>query len=173
MTCDTTQIICVAGQLLRILQICFDWLWFQVKLWQSQMLLTVIGGFYNAERPVPIILAGDFNSTPDSAVYQLIKDGQVNTEHPEYFKQLSLISVCDSVLYFSILKSSQLNLCESCDFFISRFCCDCRVKHDPHSLLQNLPLSHNLRLQSSYYSVSGMEASFTNFTQDFVRYRRV
>ena len=24
------------------------------------MLLTVIGGFYNAERPVPIILAGDF-----------------------------------------------------------------------------------------------------------------
>ena len=47
------------------------------------MLLTVIGGFYNAERPVPIILAGDFNSTPDSAVYQLIKDGHVNSEHPE------------------------------------------------------------------------------------------
>ena len=86
------------------------------------MLLTVIGGFYNAERPVPIILAGDFNSTPDSAVYQLIKDGQVNTEHPEYFKQLSLISVCDCIIFiFSTLQSQQLNLCESCDFFYHGF----------------------------------------------------
>jgi hypothetical protein len=54
-------------------------------------------------------------------------------------------------------------------YFSLLFICVHRVKHDPHNLLQHLPLSHNLRLQSSYYSVSGMEASFTNFTQDFVR----
>jgi CCR4-NOT transcription complex subunit 6 len=57
-----------------------------VKLWQTQCLLENIQQWASPLRhggPLPLVLCGDFNSTPDSPVYELLTTGQVVQGHVE------------------------------------------------------------------------------------------
>lgn len=52
-----------------------------VKLWQAGMLLRTL-----EQMPIknmPLLLCGDFNSTPDSAVYELLRQGSVRSDHED------------------------------------------------------------------------------------------
>lgn len=51
-----------------------------IKLWQVASLLTDIE---QSLRRLPLILAGDLNSLPESAVYALLNDANVDARHPE------------------------------------------------------------------------------------------
>eukprot|EP00181_Compsopogon_caeruleus_P003058 CAMPEP_0184680406 /NCGR_PEP_ID=MMETSP0312-20130426/3276_1 /TAXON_ID=31354 /ORGANISM="Compsopogon coeruleus, Strain SAG 36.94" /LENGTH=567 /DNA_ID=CAMNT_0027130479 /DNA_START=52 /DNA_END=1755 /DNA_ORIENTATION=+ len=70
----------------------------------------------------PVAIGGDFNSEPDSAVYDLISTGAVS---PEYRAE------------------------------------------DPYGTLSSVRLMHKLKLVSAF-TVTGLEAPFTNFTRKYV-----
>eukprot|EP00939_MAST-03C_sp_MAST-3C-sp1_P004804 g4804.t1 len=53
-----------------------------VKLWQTQMLLQELEKF-NIGRNLPLVLSGDFNSLPDSSVYEYLTTGRVRESHPD------------------------------------------------------------------------------------------
>lgn len=53
-----------------------------VKLWQTQMLVKELQKFV-VTRHLPIILCGDFNSLPDSSVYEFLSTGALRTSHPD------------------------------------------------------------------------------------------
>lgn len=58
-----------------------------VKLWQTQLLLLevqrIIGEFHNglSQQPIPVVIAGDFNSTPGSSPYNLLAAGYVERDN--------------------------------------------------------------------------------------------
>ena len=57
-----------------------------VKLWQCLALVNEVENLVNAPppaRPLPVMLCGDFNSSPDSAVYELLASRQLSASHPE------------------------------------------------------------------------------------------
>lgn len=55
-----------------------------VKLWQGWQLLQELESFImNRTNTLPLVLTGDFNSTPDTAVYDLISRQQVHPGHPD------------------------------------------------------------------------------------------
>merc|ERR1712224_1124701 len=49
-----------------------------VKIWQAQMLLRTLETM--PTKSMPLLICGDFNSTPDSGVYQLWRTGSVPTD---------------------------------------------------------------------------------------------
>lgn len=49
-----------------------------VKLWQANTLLRSVE---QTAREMPLLLCGDFNSMPDSAVYELLRSGSVQGDH--------------------------------------------------------------------------------------------
>ena len=51
-----------------------------VKLWQSYTLIKELESFLQP-RGLPLVLCGDFNSLPDSAVYELFSTGCVHPQH--------------------------------------------------------------------------------------------
>lgn len=51
-----------------------------VKLWQSNMLLRSLE---QTCKHMPMLLCGDFNSMPDSAVYELLRHGSVRQDHED------------------------------------------------------------------------------------------
>jgi len=53
-----------------------------VKLWQTHVLLQELEGV-TGPRQLPLILCGDFNSTPDSSVVELLAQEQVDPKHPD------------------------------------------------------------------------------------------
>jgi len=53
-----------------------------VKLWQTHMLIKELEKF-NVGRNLPLILCGDFNSMPDSSVYEFLTTGSVRAVHPD------------------------------------------------------------------------------------------
>eukprot|EP00927_Polykrikos_kofoidii_P060512 TRINITY_DN55470_c0_g1_i1.p1 TRINITY_DN55470_c0_g1~~TRINITY_DN55470_c0_g1_i1.p1 ORF type:complete len:652 (+),score=101.24 TRINITY_DN55470_c0_g1_i1:42-1958(+) len=50
-----------------------------VKLWQAHLLLKSLEQFQ--QKNMPFLICGDFNSTPDSAVYEYLREGSVNPNH--------------------------------------------------------------------------------------------
>ena len=55
-----------------------------VKLWQSWQLLNELETFVlNRGTNLPLIICGDFNSTPDTAVYDLLSRQSVHPGHPD------------------------------------------------------------------------------------------
>lgn len=52
-----------------------------VKLWQAHLLLQTLKG--NGINNMPLLICGDFNSTPESAVYEYLRRGQIRPEHPD------------------------------------------------------------------------------------------
>lgn len=55
-----------------------------VKLWQSWQLLQELESFVMSRGTnLPLIICGDFNSTPDTAVYDLLSRQQVHPAHPD------------------------------------------------------------------------------------------
>ena len=53
-----------------------------VKLWQTHMLIKELEKF-NVPQNLPIVLCGDFNSQPDSSVYEFLSTGGLGTNHPD------------------------------------------------------------------------------------------
>jgi len=54
------------------------------KLWQSLVLARALDSFCNRQREqLPFVLAGDFNSGPDSSVYELLATQGVSRSHPD------------------------------------------------------------------------------------------
>jgi CCR4-NOT transcription complex subunit 6 len=51
-----------------------------VKLWQANMLLRSLE---STCKHIPMLLCGDFNSMPDSAVYELLRHGNVRSDHED------------------------------------------------------------------------------------------
>lgn len=51
-----------------------------VKLWQTNMLLRSLE---TTSKQMPMLLCGDFNSMPDSAVYELLRSGAVRNDHED------------------------------------------------------------------------------------------
>jgi CCR4-NOT transcription complex subunit 6 len=54
-----------------------------VKLWQAHALLASLDRALSEKPHVGLLLCGDFNSEPHSAVYSLYAEGGVHAEHPE------------------------------------------------------------------------------------------
>jgi CCR4-NOT transcription complex subunit 6 len=55
-----------------------------VKLWQAWQLLQELESFIMSRGTnLPLIICGDFNSTPDTAVYHLMSSQTVNPAHPD------------------------------------------------------------------------------------------
>jgi CCR4-NOT transcription complex subunit 6 len=52
-----------------------------VKLWQAHLLLRTLEQL--PDRNMPLLVCGDFNSTPDSAVYEYCRRGTVQAEHED------------------------------------------------------------------------------------------
>jgi CCR4-NOT transcription complex subunit 6 len=53
-----------------------------VKLWQTLHLIRELRNFV-VPRDLPLMICGDFNSEPHSAVYELLFNGMVGSNHPE------------------------------------------------------------------------------------------
>lgn len=53
-----------------------------VKLWQSMMLANELQQFA-IQRDLALIICGDFNSEPESAVHELLTEGSLQRHHPE------------------------------------------------------------------------------------------
>jgi len=53
-----------------------------VKLWQSYLLLQSLE--QSLTKDTPMLICGDFNSTPDSAVYDYLRHGVMSGEHAEF-----------------------------------------------------------------------------------------
>ena len=53
-----------------------------VKLWQSMMLMNELQQFA-IQRDLALIICGDFNSEPESAVHELLTEGSLQRHHPE------------------------------------------------------------------------------------------
>lgn len=53
-----------------------------VKLWQSMKLMHEIQSFLHT-RDLPLLICGDFNSEPGSAVYEYMMKGIIDYHHPE------------------------------------------------------------------------------------------
>jgi len=53
-----------------------------VKLWQTHILIKELEKF-NVRQNLPIILCGDFNSKPESSVYEFLSTGALGAEHPD------------------------------------------------------------------------------------------
>lgn len=76
-----------------------------VKLWQAHLLLQTIKNM--PINNMPLLICGDFNSTPDSAVYEYLRRGQVRSDHDDLrsdpcglLKQLTLRhSLCMATAY--------------------------------------------------------------------------
>jgi CCR4-NOT transcription complex subunit 6 len=56
-----------------------------VKLWQTHFLLQELEGIAGS-RQFPLVLCGDFNSTPESSVYELLAQEQVDPKHPDFIQ---------------------------------------------------------------------------------------
>ncbi len=53
-----------------------------VKLWQTVSLMQELEVFIT-QRDLPVVLCGDFNSEPQSAVYQYLSEGGLDVSHPD------------------------------------------------------------------------------------------
>merc|ERR1739848_838952 len=58
-----------------------------VKLIQTQIFTEELQRYRNlyslADQPAPLVVCGDFNSTPDSGVYELLTRGHLEPNHPD------------------------------------------------------------------------------------------
>lgn len=92
-----------------------------------------------------MIMCGDFNSTPDSAVYELLTTGRLSP---------SSIPVRHEIGFPPAMH---------CDF-----------QDDPFGILPPLnQMHHSLPLRSIYPAVVDSEATYTNYTQKFQGNRKV
>ncbi len=63
-----------------------------VKLWQTMNLAREIQSFVST-RDLALLICGDFNSEPTSAVYEYLKHGAVSSDHPELHVQDAKVRV--------------------------------------------------------------------------------
>lgn len=107
---DRSMMLCVANTHLYSNQQFPD-----VKLWQCQQLIAeleqlVVG--HLAGRDLPLVLCGDFNSLPSSAVYDFLADRMVSPDHPDLAEDLAGILPHPSDITHAIdLESAYLTVC--------------------------------------------------------------
>ncbi|CAD7927691.1 unnamed protein product [Amoebophrya sp. A25] len=69
-----------------------------VKIWQSQVLLDWLQN--NVASETPLLVCGDFNSTPKSAVYELWHDGHVTPNHDDIISRPDVCGLLSNPLLF-------------------------------------------------------------------------
>ncbi|XP_049885053.1 protein angel homolog 1 isoform X2 [Pectinophora gossypiella] len=156
-----------------------------VRLAQIQLLLAELDrfAFYNDGREtghLPIILTGDFNSTPDSAVIKLLDRGRVSTRPFRDTSDWKNIGVTDNCQHLSVYLNRQQG--RVTDFCMTKIhntdyrestpgpsdLCRVSPNHNAYSELFNSGLvSHSLNLKSTYnkYKPDGCQEATT--FQDF------
>lgn len=93
-----------------------------VKLLQAHLLVRTFEQMQI--KNMPLLVCGDFNSTPDSAVYEYLRQGSIRGNHED-------------------------------------------LRSDPCGLLKHLTIQHPLRMATAYETCNGVEAEYTNYTEDF------
>lgn len=78
-----------------------------VKLWQTLTLLQEVEAFL-LHRDMPLLLCGDFNSEPNSAVYQLMSTGSVSNDHADVTGLSKLFSEPELFVHSIELASSMV-----------------------------------------------------------------
>jgi len=118
----------------------------QVQLTQTQTCLSELQMFslLKSLSPIPIILCGDFNALPGSAVYRLLSDGYVPPEHPD----CSLFEVSPQSVPSSLSSQNIVDIDED--------------EEEETKELPPVALGHSLKLQSAYRMALGSEPPFTN-----------
>merc|ERR1711920_779884 len=133
-----------------------------VKLWQAQVLnreLEKISSNYH--QGIPVVLAGDFNSEPSSAVYSLFSEGVADYENHVDCRRDTLDILNDGkVESFSKQPKYDGNLSYNQEYF-----------HDPNTGMyypnpgrSHMNTKRHLAFESAYHKVLGKEPSFTNYT---------
>eukprot|EP00300_Choanocystis_sp_HF-7_P043220 c9822_g1_i1.p1 GENE.c9822_g1_i1~~c9822_g1_i1.p1 ORF type:complete len:395 (-),score=86.36 c9822_g1_i1:24-1208(-) len=102
-----------------------------VKLMQTQLLIEEVQKLMPRNIKMPVVICGDFNSTPDSGVWEFLHKGHLPPQHSDFGKL--------QWGHYTHSKNGQMG----------RGC------------------THDLNLDSAYYSVLGHEPSFTNASFDF------
>lgn len=125
-----------------------------VKLWQAVNLMRELRQFV-FQRDVPLLLCGDFNSEPESAVYEFMMTG---TYH--------FLCICccsdEMVLYLIVcIGMIQSDRPELLHYFNASDPTYVQILPDLHHL------SHDLALTSALHSTLGDEPYFTNYTGKF------
>lgn len=110
-----------------------------VKLWQCHQLLQWLEGL-TLPTNMPLVLCGDFNSEPSSAVYELVSTQVVGGDHPDLQLLQQAASNGEAT---ELLRSVLLS--------------------DHHH-----QVAHSLLLKSAYATMLGDEPRFTNFTVGYV-----
>lgn len=65
--------------------------------------------------PIPILISGDLNSLPDSAVFEYLSQGTISITHPE-FLNFNFSPYIDKTLTHKFKLKSAYSLCEDLDF---------------------------------------------------------
>lgn len=110
-----------------------------VKLWQCHQLLQWLEGL-TLPSNMPLVLCGDFNSEPSSAVYELVSHQAVGGDHPDLQLSQSSSSAGEAT---ELLRNVLL------------------AEHHHQ-------VAHNLLLKSAYATLLGDEPRFTNYTVGYV-----
>ena len=77
-----------------------------VKLWQSWVVVRTLERFYFAEN-LPVLMAGDFNSQPSSAVYEFLATGKVEQSHADFAKDFArVLPAADKIKHGLSLQSA-------------------------------------------------------------------
>jgi len=123
-----------------------------VKLWQTVNLLREVRQFVVA-RDLPVMLCGDFNSEPESAVYEFIMSGMITSARPElhHTHHAQAHSHPDNGANSSNHNNNSNGNTNG----------NVRILPDLHRL------SHDLDLTSIMHTTLGHEPPFTNYTQRF------
>lgn len=110
---------------------------------------------------IPFVLCGDFNSLPDSEVYELLSKGSSSIERTE-------IKMKGSLRHISAFPGMAKKLDETSDYCCP-FTSNC-VKVDESPYRERIHFEHDLRMRSAYSLAddTGKEPPFTNYTENFV-----
>ena len=113
---------------------------------------------------IPLMFAGDFNSCPCTAVYQLMAQGSVPKDHIDWTKHRlppSLYPKCICGLVGGIRQTQELR-CVGGGVGVDGGVPDC-ADHSLHDGFQGIHLQHDFNFQSACGT-----PRFTNYTETFV-----
>jgi len=158
------------------------------KLWQTLAFANELDRFVTRSRErLPVVICGDFNSQPTSAVYDLLSTGQVDPHHDDLHPPLSTTSNNAGVQPASSSSSKPTsglgggNANAGGRHAVSAAASAAHPHHHHHHqqgqqqqknprsnvLPDTRDITHRLNLASAYHAALGAEPLFTNYTLGF------
>jgi CCR4-NOT transcription complex subunit 6 len=114
---------------------------------------------------IPFILCGDFNSMPDSSVYQLLSTGSSLITRVVPSMKSSLQDMSQYIILMADDEDTSINEPYKqgekyqCPFEIST--------KEIGQCKEQVHFKHNIKMKSTYASLNGKEPVFTNYTENF------